>query len=158
MDARCSLGFTSACQDQDLRVRRVDPRVHAPHPQLFLPPRQHVDTAQYSCAMSSKTCFVTVGATASFSGLVKGVLQHDFLEALENQGYTDLLVQYGEDGQKLFDSLITTAKNSESGSVLNIKGFTIDKAGLAKYMRQAKGIDGGQEGVVISHAGTLQDF
>ncbi|KAM3425005.1 UDP-N-acetylglucosamine transferase subunit ALG13 [Cercospora zeina] len=104
--------------------------------------------------MSSKTCFVTIGATASFSGLVKGVLQQDFLEALEQQGYTDLLVQYGEDGQKLFDSLITSAKNSESGSVLNIKGFTIDKAGLAKYMKQAKGGDGGQEGVVISHAGS----
>ncbi|PPJ54766.1 hypothetical protein CBER1_04017 [Cercospora berteroae] len=104
--------------------------------------------------MSSKTCFVTIGATASFSGLVKGVLQQDFLEALERQGYTDLLVQYGEDGQRLFDSLIAPAKNSESGSILNIKGFTIDKAGLAKYMKQAKGVDGGQEGVVISHAGS----
>lgn len=103
--------------------------------------------------MPSKTCFVTIGATASFSGLVRGVLQHDFLEALEKQGYTDLLVQYGKDGQELFDSCITAAKNSESGSFLRIAGFTIDKAGLAKYMKQAKGGNGNQEGVVISHAG-----
>ena len=109
--------------------------------------------------MPSKTCFVTIGATASFSGLIKGVLQHDFLEALETQGYTDLLVQYGKDGQELFDSHITRAKNSESGSVLNITGFTIDKAGLAKYMKQAKGGNGGgQEGVVVSHAGMLHVY
>lgn len=101
-----------------------------------------------------KTCFVTIGATASFSGLIKAVLQHDFLEALEKHGYTCLLVQYGEDGQPIFDSQVTAAKNSESGSVLTIFGFSIDKAGLARYMKQAKGDSGDQEGVVISHAGT----
>lgn len=99
-----------------------------------------------------KTCFVTIGATASFSGLIKGVLSPDFLEALENQEYTDLLVQFGQDGQELFNEHITAAKNSESGSVLNITGFALDKAGLGRYMRQAKGA-GAREGVVISHAG-----
>lgn len=101
---------------------------------------------------------MTIGATASFSSLVKAVLQHDFLAALEKQGYTDLLVQYGADGQQLFDSQMTAAKNSESGSVLNITGFTIDKAGLARYMKQAKGGKDSQEGVVISHAGTKTSF
>jgi beta-1,4-N-acetylglucosaminyltransferase len=112
----------------------------------------------------TKKCFVTIGATASFAELVKAVLQPDFLEALESLEYTDLIIQYGEDGQKLFDSLLEPAKNSESGSVLEIKGFGLDKAGLGSYMRQAKGGNvnaGEKEGVVISHAGIppyLTDF
>ncbi|KAF7188525.1 UDP-N-acetylglucosamine transferase subunit alg13 [Pseudocercospora fuligena] len=100
-----------------------------------------------------KTCFVTIGATASFSGLIKGVLSPDFLEALEKQEYTDLLVQFGQDGQELFNEHITAAKNSESGSLISITGFALDKAGLGRYMRQAKGV-GAREGVVISHAGS----
>lgn len=110
--------------------------------------------------MSPKACFVTIGATAPFSSLIQAVLQHDFLDALEKQGYTDLLLQYGTDGQDLFDSHLTAAKNSESGSVLNITGFTIDKAGLAKYMQQAKGGNGTgrQEGVVVSHAGMFHVY
>lgn len=104
---------------------------------------------------NKKTCFVTVGATASFCSLIKSVLHLEFLEKLESQDYTDLLIQYGQDGEALFDSLITAARNSESGSVLNITGFALDKAGLKRYMTQAKGATGGREGVVISHAGTL---
>ncbi|EME83265.1 glycosyltransferase family 1 protein [Pseudocercospora fijiensis CIRAD86] len=102
---------------------------------------------------NQKTCFVTVGATASFSGLVKGVLAPDFLRALEQQEYTDLLIQFGQDGREVFNEHITAAKNSESGSVLNITGFALDKAGLGRYMRQAKGL-AAREGVVISHAGS----
>lgn len=104
---------------------------------------------------NSKTCFVTIGATASFAGLVKDVLSKPFFQALEAQGYTDLLVQYGQDGQELFDSCLTVAKNTESGSVIDVTGFALDKQGLGKYMAQAKGArTGGHEGVVISHAGT----
>ena len=103
---------------------------------------------------NSKTCFVTIGATASFEGLIKDVLSEHFFQALEAQGYTDLLVQYGQDGQQLFDSCITAAKNTECGSVINVTGFALDKQGLQKYMLQARASqNGGSEGVVISHAG-----
>ncbi|KAF2169997.1 glycosyltransferase family 1 protein [Zasmidium cellare ATCC 36951] len=103
---------------------------------------------------NSKTCFVTIGATASFSGLVKAVLSADFFQALDSQGYTELLVQYGQDGEELFNTCVTEAKNTESGSVLQVHGFPLDKAGLTKYMLQARGGKDGQEGVVISHAGS----
>ncbi|KAK4504159.1 hypothetical protein PRZ48_005075 [Zasmidium cellare] len=103
---------------------------------------------------TSKTCFVTIGATASFSGLVKAVLSAEFFQALESQGYTELLVQYGQDGEELFNTCVTEAKNTESGSVLKVHGFPLDKAGLTRYMTQARGGKDGQEGVVISHAGS----
>ena len=102
-----------------------------------------------------KTCFVTIGATASFSRLIQDVLSPAFFEALEHNGYTELLVQYGQDGQELFNSCITAAKNTESGSVIDVTGFALDKTGLATYMKRAKGGKDGPEGVVISHAGTL---
>lgn len=46
-------------------------------------------------------------------------------------------------------------KAKGSSSNVNITGFDLDQAGLGKYMRQAKGggSRGGQEGVVVSHAG-----
>lgn len=103
-----------------------------------------------------KTCFVTIGATASFSSLIRAVLSADFFQALELHGYTELLVQYGKDGQKLYEENVTAAVNTESGSVLQVNGFALDKAGLQRYMLQAKGSkNASEEGVVISHAGTL---
>lgn len=98
-----------------------------------------------------KTCFVTIGATASFVGLIKAALAPVFLTALESQGYTELLVQYGQGGKDLFDSCIA-ARGSLN---LHIHGFDLDKAGLAPYMLRAKGgsRNGREVGVVISHAG-----
>lgn len=100
-----------------------------------------------------KACFVTVGATASFSSLVRAVVSSDFCKALEKQGYTDLLVQYGQDGKALYEQCLQEAKTTER---LKLQGFDLDKAGLGRYMRQAKGLDNKDsvEGVVISHAGT----
>lgn len=98
-----------------------------------------------------KTCFVTIGATASFIGLIKAALAPEFLTALESQGYTELLVQYGQGGKELFDGCI-----GELASInLHIHGFDLDKAGLAPYMLRAKGgqRNGRAEGVVVSHAG-----
>jgi len=101
-------------------------------------------------ASPSKTCFVTIGATASFPALVKAVLSAQFLSALQSQGYTELLVQYGQDGGKeLYESSMQQAKATVQSSGVKVSGFELDKAGLGKYMRQAR--QGG--GVVISHAG-----
>ncbi|RMX85561.1 hypothetical protein D0867_15864 [Hortaea werneckii] len=107
---------------------------------------------------SPKTCFVTIGATASFAALIRSALSSDTLSALSRQGYTDLVVQYGQDGKELFDAAMQQVKTAASSSHVNITGFDLDKAGLGKYMRQAKGGGsrgaGGQEGVVVSHAGS----
>jgi len=104
---------------------------------------------------SPKTCFVTIGATASFAALIRAALSSDTLSALSKLGYTDLVVQYGQDGKELFDSAMQQVKTA-GGSNVNVTGFDLDKAGLGKYMRQAKGggSRGGQEGVVVSHAGS----
>ncbi|KAK4539139.1 hypothetical protein LTR36_001451 [Oleoguttula mirabilis] len=103
-----------------------------------------------------KTCFVTIGATASFTSLIQAALSAPFLSALQNHGYTDLLLQYGEDGKGFFDGCMQQAQATVSSSGLKVSGFALDKAGLGKYMRQAKGLGakGAQEGVVISHAGS----
>lgn len=103
--------------------------------------------------MPGKTCFVTIGATASFIGLIKAALAPEFLSALESQGYTELLVQYGQGGKELFDGCIGALDNIN----LHVHGFDLDKAGLAPYMLRAKGgpRNGRDEGVVISHAGRL---
>jgi len=96
--------------------------------------------------MAQKTCFVTIGATASFGALVKATLSAQFLEALQKQGYTDLLVQYGQDGKQLYESCLEqSAATKQSG--LKVSGFDLEKAGLGRYLRQAR------SGVVISHAG-----
>jgi beta-1,4-N-acetylglucosaminyltransferase len=105
---------------------------------------------------SGKTCFVTIGATASFVGLIKAALAPDFLSALESHGYTHLLVQYGRDGKALFDSYIGSLDKIN----IHIDGFDLDKSGLSKYMLQAKGgrNTGLPEGVVVSHAGKWQSL
>ncbi|KAK4556541.1 N-acetylglucosaminyldiphosphodolichol N-acetylglucosaminyltransferase catalytic subunit alg13 [Recurvomyces mirabilis] len=99
---------------------------------------------------SSKTCFVTIGATASFAALVKAVLSTRFLTALKEQRYDELLVQYGQDGKEMFE---TAVKGVQSVGGIKIHGFGIDENGLGRYMRQARGKEG-QEGVVIAHAGS----
>ncbi|KAI6897380.1 hypothetical protein KC318_g10198 [Hortaea werneckii] len=104
---------------------------------------------------SPKTCFVTIGATASFAALIRSALSSDTLSALSKLGYTDLVVQYGQDGKELFDGAMQQVKTAGSTRSVNVTGFDLDKAGLGKYMRQAKGggSRGGQAGVVVSHAG-----
>ncbi|KAI7529028.1 hypothetical protein KC331_g15433 [Hortaea werneckii] len=111
-----------------------------------------------SSSSSPKTCFVTIGATASFAALIRSALSSDTLSALSRHGYTDLVVQYGQDGKELFDGAMQQVKTAATSSHVNITGFDLDKAGLGKYMRQAKGGGsrgaGGHEGVVVSHAGS----
>lgn len=103
---------------------------------------------------SQKTCFVTIGATASFSSLIRAVLTSEFHEVLQSQQYTTLLLQYGADGQTLYEQCLQTL-TAGSKLRLEVSGFALDTAGLGRYMRQAKGTGtkGAVEGVVISHAG-----
>lgn len=102
--------------------------------------------------MSTKICFLTVGATASFSALIEAAVSPAFLTALESQGYTELSVQHGQDGKQLFDKC---KANAQKSSKLTVTGFDLDKLGLGKHMRRAKGAKDADEGVVISHAGMI---
>lgn len=102
---------------------------------------------------TSKTCFVTIGATATFTALIQRVLAAPFISALKSQGYTQLVVQYGAAGKPIYESAVQQAKTA-GGKALSVSGFDLDKAGLGKHMRQAKGGRAGAgEGVVVSHAG-----
>ena len=100
--------------------------------------------------MSSKLCFLTVGATASFSALIEAAVSPAFLTALESQGYTELSVQYGQDGKQLFEKCKAAAQAS---SKVDVTGFDLDRSGLGRHMRRAKGAKDASEGDVISHAG-----
>ena len=104
----------------------------------------------------SKLCFVTIGATAGFDALITATLNPLFLEALEKANYTDLLLQYGKEGKKVLETLNTEILESERRFGVRVNGFAFNKKGLISEMRAAKGQgDGGAEGIVISHAGTI---
>lgn len=99
-------------------------------------------------------CFVTTGATADFDSLVRAILSPAFLEALEEDGYTDLVIQHGSSGARIFDELIAAnPKISHDRHRLRISGFDFKKEGLSADMEFVKGEEGRLQGVVISHAG-----
>ncbi len=103
-----------------------------------------------------KLCFVTIGATASFDSLIAAALRPDFLSTLRDVGYTDLLLQHGNEGGKIFEAYTTQHRPNSPGRFgLNINGFAFNKTGLGSEMRVAKGDGSANEGVVISHAGTF---
>ena len=118
-----------------------------------------------SDAAGSKTCFVTVGATAPFDGLIKAILEPKFLKALHDANYTDLKVQHGyESEDNLFSRLSKQTEVSEfcKSSNLKMTGFGFDTEGLDNHIRRAKDsaprgskLDNSSEGAVMSHAGQL---
>ncbi|KAJ5544726.1 hypothetical protein N7461_007030 [Penicillium sp. DV-2018c] len=99
-----------------------------------------------------KLCFVTVGATAAFRKLLERVLTSDFTKTLARHGYTHFLVQYGKDGQDLFDQF---AANWKAHNGLTIGGFdfqpSIDRYLLQTVEREAQNQE---RGLIICHAGT----
>ena len=101
-----------------------------------------------------KLCFVTIGATASFDSLIRACFHPNFLKALKKANYTDLLLQYGKNGQKMFEEL-----NQHGDDLMTLglrcQGFSLNPEGLQAEMMAAKGAVGAAEGVVISHAGEL---
>ena len=104
-----------------------------------------------------KLCFVTVGATASFELLLRTVLDEPFLSALQQHGYTHLLVQYGKDGQPIFENFIqSNPPGSEACHGIEIGGFDFNPAGLREEMCLAQtNTELGQNGgMIMSHAGT----
>ena len=107
----------------------------------------------------SKTCFVTIGATAKFDRLIQTALNPTFLQALQTAGYTNLILQHGTEGTHIFNQFTTANPlHSEGRYGLDISGFAFNARGLDAEMRAAKGkkgLDSSAEGLVISHAGAL---
>ncbi|KAL2887481.1 UDP-N-acetylglucosamine transferase subunit alg13 [Ceratocystis lukuohia] len=135
---------------------------------VFLP----VLPTSYHKPPRSRHCFVTVGATATFSGLLSAIQSADFLLQLVLAGFTHLTVQAGRDYEK-FLKFSQTVDNT----LLTIECFDL-KPSLARDMalcRENAGVDKDLDvllslnlgagsgpdapsprdlGVVISHAGT----
>lgn len=94
-----------------------------------------------------KVCFVTTGATAPFPGLIDAVFKTPVLDALLDDNYTHLLIQYGT-AQSTFESRVNEIQAGDRK--LTIHGFDFDPNGLQsqfKLVQQSKGL-------VVSHAGS----
>lgn len=103
-----------------------------------------------------KLCFVTVGATASFNSLIRETLEEPFLEALQENNYTDILIQYGRQGEEIFNSFMRKdGANAKRKYGLKFTGFDFNVNGLRREICSAKADQAAnrREGLVISHAG-----
>ncbi|KAF2674688.1 hypothetical protein BT63DRAFT_17633 [Microthyrium microscopicum] len=107
-----------------------------------------------------KLCFVTVGATVSFNALIQAVISPAFIQALLNESYTEVRVQYGKDGYEAFVNAVNHVRAMNGDRLpagLAISGFdlAITARELTKELvkTQSKGQSRAQ-GACISHAGT----
>lgn len=100
-----------------------------------------------------KLCFVTIGATASFHSLISASLEPGFLRVLAASNYTDLLVQYGAEGESLFNEKKTANDSVTKELGISIAGFAFKPDGLSNEVRATKSGEDRADGVVISHAG-----
>ncbi len=102
----------------------------------------------------AKRCFVTIGATAPFNGLIKGVLAADFIRELQRAGYTELRIQYGDhEGEAIFNARKDEMETTLEADKVDVTGFGFDRTGLSKEIAAVKGRSAETEGMVISHAG-----
>ncbi|KAF1986237.1 glycosyltransferase family 1 protein [Aulographum hederae CBS 113979] len=103
-----------------------------------------------------RVCFVTIGATAAFDSLIRAVFEDKFVRALRSAGFSDMIIQYGANGKKLFDQLSREYEARPPVSPFCINGFHFNTKGLGAEMRAAKGKGHKAEsrGIVISHAGS----
>lgn len=115
-----------------------------------------MSTSETQVPKPTKLCFVTVGATAPFLGLLVSIFSPDFMEALSQAGYTHLLIQYGQDGQMYYGNFLTLYPPGSPGlHGIEIDGFDFNPAGLKQEMRMAQlnEREGRRGGLIISHAG-----
>lgn len=98
-----------------------------------------------------KVCFVTTGATAPFTGLIEAILLPESIEALADEGYTHLLVQYGT-AKAIFteklDAAISFFQSSNRSVNITIGGMDFSSE-IEEQFRLAQL----SKGMTISHAG-----
>lgn len=97
---------------------------------------------------SSKLCFVTTGATAPFTALIESVLTPPSLDALAENGFTHLLVQYGS-AKDVFAQASSAARAHVLDKMV-IDGIDFNPEGLQAQLRLVQQ----SKGLVISHAGS----
>ncbi|KAF3044419.1 N-acetylglucosaminyldiphosphodolichol N-acetylglucosaminyltransferase catalytic subunit alg13 [Didymella heteroderae] len=97
---------------------------------------------------TSKLCFVTTGATAPFTALIESVLTPSFLDALVENGFTHLLVQYGS-ARDVFTKASSVARAHVLDKMV-IDGIDFNPEGLQAQLRLVQQ----SKGLVISHAGS----
>ncbi|KKA30646.1 hypothetical protein TD95_004206 [Thielaviopsis punctulata] len=104
----------------------------------------------FSRPPTTRHCFVTVGATVTFSALLSAIQHEAFLSALILSGFTHLTVQAGRD----YDAFCAFAATVDE-RFLTVECFDL-KDSLARDMAlcRAEEREGRAMGVVISHAGT----
>ncbi|PKX92449.1 N-acetylglucosaminyldiphosphodolichol N-acetylglucosaminyltransferase catalytic subunit ALG13 [Aspergillus novofumigatus IBT 16806] len=109
-----------------------------------------------SAKLAIKVCFVTVGATASFEELVRAALDPSFVTALEKNGYSHLLVQYGKNAAIYDNFLKQYPPERRPWRRIDIGGFSFHEHGLGGEfaLAQADISKGRSGGLVISHAGS----
>lgn len=104
-------------------------------------------------SMPMRLCLVTVGATASFERLIRQVLNEQFFAQLAKYHYTHLLVQYGKDGEAIWnDFQVQFPRGCEKLHGIAVAGFDF-RPNLWQYMRLATNDHNQELGIVISHAG-----
>lgn len=110
-----------------------------------------------SAKLPIKVCFVTVGATASFEELVRAALNPSFVTALEKNGYSHLLVQYGKNAAIFQNFLNQYPPGRRPWQRIDVSGFSFHEHGLGGEfaLAQADISKGRSGGVVISHAGMI---
>ncbi|RMZ73806.1 Glycosyltransferase family 28 [Pyrenophora seminiperda CCB06] len=98
-------------------------------------------------------CFVTTGATAPFTALIESVLSPSCLDALQESGFTHLLVQYGS-AKDIYNKCVSTARShvqsDEKRQHLIIDGIDFNPEGLQAQFQLVQR----SKGLVISHAGS----
>jgi beta-1,4-N-acetylglucosaminyltransferase len=103
-------------------------------------------------ASGGKRLFVTIGATAPFNSLIRGVLAHGFLSALQSQGYSELRIQHGDEGAHILRE--ADPSNIRTSYGIDVTGFAFKTEGLTGEMRALKSTNVEREGAIISHAGS----
>jgi beta-1,4-N-acetylglucosaminyltransferase len=104
----------------------------------------------------TKTCLVTVGATASFDSLVAAALSSAFLRALSEAYYTRLIIQYGNTGQSFFEAHLQKAEDGKSFSArLDVEGFGYRAGDFKEVVRL---VTEGTGGMLIAHAGLFHQI
>ena len=96
----------------------------------------------------SKLCFVTTGATAPFNALIESVLSPSSLDAMLENGFTHLLVQYGS-AKDVFTQASTAARSHVQDKLV-IDGIDFNPEGLEAQLRLVQQ----SKGLAISHAGS----
>jgi len=119
---------------------------------VFLYLTQFTMAESWKWTSDSKLCFVTTGATAPFTALIESVLSPSCLGALQEGGFTHLLVQYGS-ARDIYEKCVGTARprlqSDEKKREFIIDGIDFNPEGLQAQFELVQK----SEGLVISHAG-----